>query len=185
MTRLEGARTWGERGHGIAVMTLATTLFNLRQREGLTQLDLARRTRGVTPATISRIESGQIENPQRETLVQLAEALGVSVGVLLGEAEPSHEAALEALVRRIVVEEGADPAKADEIVTQFLQYVRLPYEVRRNIYLYARYLAQSEGLVPPPLNGATDVEGEVPQPVQESGPDPPAPRAGRRRGRAG
>lgn len=57
-----------------------------RERRGLSQEALAALT-GVTVATISRIECGR-RDPTIRTLRELARALDVSPGWLVGDAEP-------------------------------------------------------------------------------------------------
>jgi transcriptional regulator with XRE-family HTH domain len=56
----------------------------LRERKGVSLRELARRA-GVGVATLSRIESGEA-NPRMNTLLQLADALGVFVGHLFEKA---------------------------------------------------------------------------------------------------
>jgi ribosome-binding protein aMBF1 (putative translation factor) len=56
---------------------LAVQLINLREKRGLSQSELARRT-GVNQAEISRIERGS-GNPTERTLLKLANALGADL----------------------------------------------------------------------------------------------------------
>jgi transcriptional regulator with XRE-family HTH domain len=60
---------------------LAARHIALRERAGLTQEQEARRA-GVSPTTISGIESGKITRPHLKTLLKLARALGADVGEL-------------------------------------------------------------------------------------------------------
>ena len=62
---------------------LGRRLAASRELADLTQQELAERA-GVTQATIARIERGRIPGFRVETLVMVAEALGVSVDYLLG-----------------------------------------------------------------------------------------------------
>ena len=55
---------------------------NIRERRGLTQVALGQRA-GMAPGSISHFETGQ-RVPSLESLVKLADALGVSVDELLG-----------------------------------------------------------------------------------------------------
>ncbi len=59
-------------------------LQNLREMRGLTQAELGSRA-GIAAASISHFETGQ-RSPALESLVKLADALSVSVDVLLGRA---------------------------------------------------------------------------------------------------
>ena len=58
----------------------------LRERRGLSQAELARRS-GVSQATISRIEAGKTRGVDLVTLDRLARALGVSPGSLLASSK--------------------------------------------------------------------------------------------------
>jgi transcriptional regulator with XRE-family HTH domain len=71
---------------------LAACHIALREQAGLTQEQEAKAA-GVSPTTISGIESGKIARPQLRTLLKIARALGVDVGKLResgkAEAPPS------------------------------------------------------------------------------------------------
>lgn len=59
---------------------------------GLTMKELAKKV-GVSEGTISRWESGNIENMRRDKVAALSEVLGVSVDILMGweeKPEPSY-----------------------------------------------------------------------------------------------
>jgi transcriptional regulator with XRE-family HTH domain len=58
-------------------------LKKLRERKGISQLELARRAK-VGQGYISELEAGQKKNPGLETLRKIAKALGVPVTELLG-----------------------------------------------------------------------------------------------------
>jgi transcriptional regulator with XRE-family HTH domain len=57
---------------------LATRHIALRERAGLTQVQEAKKA-GVSPTTISGIESGKITRPHLRTLLKIARALGAEV----------------------------------------------------------------------------------------------------------
>lgn len=61
-------------------------LHALRERRGLSQAELARRS-GVSQATISRIEAGKTRGVDLDTLDRLARALGVSPRSLLASSK--------------------------------------------------------------------------------------------------
>jgi transcriptional regulator with XRE-family HTH domain len=73
---------------------LAARHIALRERAGLTQEQEAKMA-GVSPTTISGIESGKITRPHLKTLLKIARALGADVGELResgkGQAPPSPE----------------------------------------------------------------------------------------------
>src|SRR5690554_6756829 len=83
---------------GVDVLTLGQRLRHLRQAKGMTLADLGRAT-GRAPSQLSLIENGRRE-PRLSLLHQLAEALEVPVGELLGETPPNRRAALEISVER-------------------------------------------------------------------------------------
>lgn len=58
-------------------------LPEIRKEKGLTQEGLARKA-DISYHTLVKIESGGIENPKIETVIKLADALGVSVDRLIG-----------------------------------------------------------------------------------------------------
>ena len=71
-----------------------------RRARGLTQRELAARS-GVQQRTISRIESGLVEEPRTRTLTKLAGALGVEpFDLLVGRDALYYFGAPEGLVRR-------------------------------------------------------------------------------------
>jgi len=67
-------------------MTLAERVTALREERGLNQKELAD-VSGITQATISRIESGHVEDLKAESLKSLASALRVTVDYLVGRTE--------------------------------------------------------------------------------------------------
>lgn len=73
------------------VYDLGSTLRELREDKGWTQVELADRS-GTTDTVISRIENGRIEDPRLSTLDQLAEGLGVSLPDFLEEATIEEDA---------------------------------------------------------------------------------------------
>ena len=76
-----------------------------RRARGLTQAELAEAS-GVERSHIGRLERGEVDEPRPDTLLRLAEALGVTViDLLYGERSVEIFGAPEELVRR-----GPDPA---------------------------------------------------------------------------
>lgn len=64
-------------------MTIGERIKQRRKELGLTMHELSERV-GVAEATISRWESGDIENMRRDKIVSLAKALDVSPAYLMG-----------------------------------------------------------------------------------------------------
>ncbi|MEW5926993.1 MAG: helix-turn-helix transcriptional regulator [Gemmatimonadota bacterium] len=83
-----------------AAREFAERLRKTRERQGLNQSDIARRS-GLTPAAISQLEGGQRE-PNFSTLVRLATALGTTPNDLMGigSAEPA-DPSVQALFREV------------------------------------------------------------------------------------
>jgi DNA-binding XRE family transcriptional regulator len=69
-------------GGNVSPRRLATVIRKLRDAEGLTQEELAKKA-GVTQSYIAQLESGLKKNPSLPTLKKLARALGVPVTELL------------------------------------------------------------------------------------------------------
>lgn len=99
-------------------MDLGARMKQLREEQGLSQEDLAERV-GTAQSTISQLEQGA-RNPSYRTLRSLADALGISVSYLLGEAE----------VEKLEPEE--------EVL--FREYRGLSEPARRQLREYAQFL---------------------------------------------
>jgi XRE family transcriptional regulator, regulator of sulfur utilization len=63
--------------------TLASNIKKYRQKSGLSQDQLARKA-GIPYSTFLKIESGYTPNPSIQAVVNIAEALGVSIDELVG-----------------------------------------------------------------------------------------------------
>ena len=72
------------------VESLAFRVRTSREDLGITQTDLAERAR-ISPGHVSKLETGKITNPTRETIKALAEALEVPEAYLLAFIETSEE----------------------------------------------------------------------------------------------
>lgn len=64
------------------VTLMVARIKALMQQQGLSDADLARRT-GISPGTLSRVLSMVTEDPRISTVLQIADALGSTVGYLL------------------------------------------------------------------------------------------------------
>lgn len=63
---------------------LLKNLAKIRKQKKLTQRKLAQKS-GVSYNTIIKMERGGIKNPKIETVIKLANALGVSIDELVGK----------------------------------------------------------------------------------------------------
>ena len=66
---------------------LSKNLKELRQRAGLSQDQMARKA-GIPYSTYLKIESGTVLNPSIQNVLNIAEALGVSLDELVGRKPP-------------------------------------------------------------------------------------------------
>lgn len=99
----------------------------LREKCGLTQREVANAV-GVTEATVSRWESGHINNMRRDKIQSLAKILQVSPLVIMGMKEQDPPAAPPA------AQEGAEPYKApltkrDELTEHEREHIELYREL--------------------------------------------------------
>lgn len=74
----------------VNVLEIKDIIKNRRIEIGLTMLDVSKKV-GVSEATISRWESGDIANMKRDKIVLLAEALELSPAVIMGWEEPPQK----------------------------------------------------------------------------------------------
>jgi XRE family transcriptional regulator, fatty acid utilization regulator len=70
--------------------TIAQQVQAYREQQGLSQRGLARAAE-VAAVLVTKLESGAITDPRISTLRKLAEALGVTVAELIGEAKPARK----------------------------------------------------------------------------------------------
>ncbi|MFE1313007.1 helix-turn-helix domain-containing protein [Streptomyces sp. NPDC058755] len=81
-------------GHGDDLPAVAPQLRALRRRSGLT-LEAAARSAGLSPAHLSRLETGQ-RQPSLPMLLALARIYGTTVSELLGETVADRDAVVRA-----------------------------------------------------------------------------------------
>ncbi len=84
----------GETGPDLAEPVVAPHLRAVRRRAALT-LEAAARTAGMSPAYLSRLETGR-RQPSLPTLLALARCYGTTVSELLGEAPADRDAVIRA-----------------------------------------------------------------------------------------
>ncbi len=70
------------------VRHIGERVYWLRDEHGWTQEELAREA-GVSPTTISHIESGAIERPRMNTVRRVARAFGISTEELISPKDPA------------------------------------------------------------------------------------------------
>ena len=99
--------------------TFGERLRMLRKRRGLTQGDLAEAL-GVTVQTVVRYESLRLEEMRPGRLKAIAEALGVEMAELTGEAESPAEAEIRTLTRGL---RNMDPEQRDNLIRLMMPLV--------------------------------------------------------------
>lgn len=80
-----------------AALEFGERLRNTRERQKLTQTELARKS-GLTPAAISQLEAG-LREPNFSTIVSLASALGTTPNDLMGIEEGAGDPSIRGLFR--------------------------------------------------------------------------------------
>ncbi|MGA1843238.1 MAG: helix-turn-helix domain-containing protein [bacterium] len=123
---LKGAKTKKPGGGN----TLGDVLRAQREKLNMNQRQLARAS-GITPATISRLESGQVKELKSEALKRLADALNVTVDYLVGR---TAHLAPDDVVR-------LDP----HLEYIFHVYEQLSFKRREELLNFVRFLYEHEG----------------------------------------
>jgi transcriptional regulator with XRE-family HTH domain len=118
----EGAASMGEATFGEKVKVK-------REEKGLTQVELAK-VAGLTQATISRIESGEVTQLMSENLKKLARALDLTVDFLVGKRERME------FDESLIVDETA------KVI--FRGYEQLSPERRRQLADFVKYLVERQ-----------------------------------------
>jgi transcriptional regulator with XRE-family HTH domain len=101
---------------------LAANVQALREMRSLTQAELGKRA-GIAAASISHFETGQ-RAPSLESLVRLADALDVSVDVLLGRAAVDASAQVDPLFLRASKADSQTLATVRRVMTALLADVK-------------------------------------------------------------
>lgn len=119
-TALKGNKEKGQKG-----LTLGGLIKIRRKKLDMNQRQLAKAS-GITPATISRLESGQVRELKSEALKRLADALNVTVDYLVGrniDLDP-----------RVI-------AQLDHNIEYILRvYEKLPFQKREELKDFVRFL---------------------------------------------
>ena len=75
-------------------MLVKDRLKKLRENQGITRYELAKRARCPT-TTVDNIELGRRQDPQLSTLIKLARGLGITVSELLKDIEEAPQVQAE------------------------------------------------------------------------------------------
>lgn len=95
-----------------------------REELGLSQVDLAEKI-GVNVSTISRWESGDIENMKRDKIAKLAQALNISPAVIMGWDEVPAPSSIDKNEKEIITAlREIDPEARDAFETRILEYYK-------------------------------------------------------------
>lgn len=83
--QLADVKSAGMKPKGIAMAHIGDNIRRIRRDAGLGQQELAERC-GISKSQISRLESGEQKNPQIQTVIAIATAMGVSLDeIVYGE----------------------------------------------------------------------------------------------------
>jgi len=121
---LKGTKAGEPRG-----ITLGDVLRAQREKLNMNQRQLARAS-GITPATISRLESGHVKELKSEALKKLAAALNITVDYLVGRTahlKPDDVIQLDPHLEYI-----------------FQVYEKLPFKRREELMNFVRFLYEQE-----------------------------------------
>ena len=110
-------------------MPLSEKIRVKREEKGLTQKELAHKC-GLTQATISRLESGEVKQLKTEAIKALAKALGVTTDFLVGDMpKMSFD----------------DTLRADDTAQIiFRGYEKLPEDKRQQVREFVEFLIRQE-----------------------------------------
>ena len=109
--------------------TIGELLKIQRKKLDMNQRQLAKAS-GITPATISRLESGQVKELKSEALKRLAEALNITVDYLVG---------------RTTTLNPIDIAQLDPNIEYILRvYEQLSFKRKEELRNFVRFLEQQE-----------------------------------------
>lgn len=110
-------------------MSLQERVKECKKKKGWNQKQLADAS-GITQATISRIESGEVEQLKSEALKRLAEALDVTVDYLVGKTDKLSP---------------NDILRSDSTAKYiFRGYEKLPAAQREKLKSFVRFLEEEE-----------------------------------------
>ncbi|WP_455577304.1 helix-turn-helix domain-containing protein [Anaerosinus sp.] len=122
---------------------------------GLTMLDVSKKV-GVSEATISRWESGDIDNMKRDKIALLANALNISPLKLLGvDLETSSEETLTDKIKKLPtdkqkeVEKVVDAISSNETIAAHRSdnlMDELPEEARKSIEDFKKFIFEKHGI---------------------------------------
>lgn len=110
-------------------MSLAEKIRVKREEKGLTQAELAAKS-GLTQATISRIESGEVRQLKSDAIKALAQSLGVTTDFLVGD------------MPKMTMDETLRADNLAQVI--FRGYERLPEEKRRQVKEFVEFLIRQE-----------------------------------------
>lgn len=106
-----------------AVDEFGRRLARERRRLGLTQADLAERLGLSSPETVSRYERGERE-PRLSTILELAEALGISHLRLLQDEGANESSEVATQIRAYLVDECGFSAQSAELAARLALVAR-------------------------------------------------------------
>lgn len=138
-------------------MEFKDRVYNSRKKVNKTLEEVAKEV-GVSAATISRYESGEIENIRRDKIAKLARALGVTPAYLMGWEEDTNIEQIEPINSIKIPVVGRIPAGTPiEAVEDIIEYIDIPENWTNGNKEYFGLIVRGDSMYPLLLDGDTVV----------------------------
>lgn len=138
-------------------MEFKDRVYNSRKKVNKTLEEVAKEV-GVSAATISRYESGEIENIRRDKIAKLARALDVTPAYLMGWEEDTNIEQIEPINSIKIPVVGRIPAGTPiEAIEDIIEYIDIPENWTNGNKEYFGLIVRGDSMYPLLLDGDTVV----------------------------
>lgn len=138
-------------------MEFKDRVYNSRKKINKTLEEVAKEV-GVSAATISRYESGEIENIRRDKIAKLAKALDVTPAYLMGWEEDTNIEQIEPINSIKIPVVGRIPAGTPiEAIEDIIEYIDIPENWTNGNKEYFGLIVRGDSMYPLLLDGDTVV----------------------------
>lgn len=138
-------------------MEFKDRVYNSRKKINKTLEEVAKEV-GVSAATISRYESGEIENIRRDKIAKLAKALDVTPAYLMGWEEETNIEQIEPINSIKIPVVGRIPAGTPiEAIEDIIEYIDIPENWTNGNKEYFGLIVRGDSMYPLLLDGDTVV----------------------------
>lgn len=138
-------------------MEFKDRVYNSRKKINKTLEEVAKEV-GVSAATISRYESGEIENIRRDKISKLAKALDVTPAYLMGWEEDTNIEQIEPINSIKIPVVGRIPAGTPiEAIEDIIEYIDIPENWTNGNKEYFGLIVRGDSMYPLLLDGDTVV----------------------------